>query len=95
MLATAPTSSTASASKRRGDVLQPLHAAQIPDALLKLQTVCALTGLSRATIFRKTAAGSFPQPARLGTRCTRWRAGDVTAWLAKTAANVQPRGSAS
>lgn len=60
---------------------QPLHAAEVDDALLKCRTVQALTGLSEATIYRKVAARVFPQPIRLGARCTRWRAGDVTAWL--------------
>jgi prophage regulatory protein len=61
---------------------QPLQAAQIPDALLKQPTVSAVTGLSASTINRKVAAGEFPQPIKLGKRCTRWRAGAVTAWLA-------------
>ncbi|MDZ5457889.1 helix-turn-helix transcriptional regulator [Azohydromonas lata] len=65
---------------------QPLHVAQLDDALLKLQTVRAMTGLSDSTIYRKLAAGDFPQPIRLGTRCTRFRAGDVTAWLRQQAA---------
>jgi len=61
---------------------QPLHAAQLPDALLKVHTVGAVTGLSASSIFRKTAAGEFPAPIKLGARCTRWRARDVRAWLA-------------
>ena len=61
---------------------QPLHVAQLADALLKIQTVGAVAGLSAATIYRKTAAGEFPQPIKLGTRCTRWRAADVRAWIA-------------
>jgi len=75
---------TPKAPPTRGAALnpQPLHAAQIADALLKKPTVSAVTGLSGSTIDRKTAAGEFPQPVRLGSRCTRWRAGDVTAWLA-------------
>lgn len=60
---------------------QPLEAANHPDALLRLQTVIALTGLSSATIYRRIAAEQFPEPKRNGVRCTRWRAGDVTAWL--------------
>lgn len=60
---------------------QPLHAAQLADALLKIQTVQAITGLSAPTIYRKVAAKDFPEPVRLGTRCTRWRAGAVMAWL--------------
>jgi len=60
---------------------QPLQALQIAEALLKIQTVQAVTGFSASTIRRKVAAGEFPQPIKYGTRCTRWRAGDVTQWL--------------
>lgn len=60
---------------------QPLTALQIADALLKIQTVKGVTGLSESSIRRKVAAGNFPQPVKDGTRCTRWVAGDVTHWL--------------
>ena len=59
---------------------QPLHVAQLADALLKMQTVTALTGLSSSSIYRLVAAGELT-PIRRGTRCTRFRAGDITAWL--------------
>lgn len=61
---------------------QPIEVANLPDALLRVQTVAAVTALSSSSIFRKTAAGEFPKPVRLGTRCTRWRSADVRAWLA-------------
>jgi len=65
---------------------QPLHAAQIPDALLTLKTVSAIAGLSEATIYRRAAADpTFPKLVRLSARCTRIRAGDLTAWLAAQA----------
>ena len=67
---------------KRGAIPQPLEAASLPDALLKIQTVATVTALSASSIFRKTAAGEFPEPIRLGKRCTRWRAVDVRAWLA-------------
>ncbi len=60
---------------------QPLHAAQIADAMLKLATVQALTGLGKTTLYALVSKQQFPQPIRRGTRCTRWRAGDVQAWL--------------
>jgi prophage regulatory protein len=60
---------------------QPLHAVQLADALLRIQTVGQATGLSGATIYRKLAAGQFPAPVRLGSRCTRWKAADVRAWI--------------
>jgi prophage regulatory protein len=63
-----------------------VHVAQVNDALLKIKTVRDLTGLSEATIYRKIAAGQFVAPIRMGTRCTRFRAGDVMAWLRAQAA---------
>ena len=60
---------------------QPLHALQLDDALLRIQTVVQATGLSDATIYRKLAAGQFPEPVRLGARCTRWKAADLRAWI--------------
>ena len=65
---------------------QPLHAAQIPDALLNLRTAAAVAGLSEATLYRKAAsAPTFPKLVKIGQRCTRIRAGDLTAWLAAQA----------
>jgi prophage regulatory protein len=61
--------------------LQSLNAAQLVDALLRIRTVGQATGLSAATIYRKLAAGEFPTPVRLGSRCTRWKAADVRAWI--------------
>lgn len=60
---------------------QPLAAVQIPDALLKVQTVEAITGLNAVTVRRLVASGKFPRPVNVAERCTRWRAGQVTAWL--------------
>lgn len=74
--------------RRRAVNSQPLEAARIPDALLNIKTVGALTGVSVCTIYRREAEGTFPAAVRLGKRCTRWRAGDVTAWLAKQAGDA-------
>lgn len=76
MPATVPTKPEA----RRASVPQPLHAAQIADALLKLATVQALTGLGKTTIYAKAASGELT-PIRMGKRCTRWQAGQVIAFL--------------
>lgn len=59
---------------------QPLHAAQIADALLKLRTVQALTGLGKTSIYALIKAGEL-KPVRLGKRCTRFRASHVQQWL--------------
>lgn len=65
---------------------QSLLAAQIPDALLTINTAGAIGGLSTSTIYRKAASDpTFPKLVRIGTRCTRIRAGDFLAWLAAQA----------
>jgi prophage regulatory protein len=66
---------------KRTTAAQPLNAAQFADALLRLPTVQALTGLSKTTIYTLVARRDFPEPIRRGNRCTRWRSADVTAWL--------------
>jgi prophage regulatory protein len=65
----------------RAAVSQSVEAATHPDALLRVPTVVTLTGISKTTIYSKVAIGEFPRPVRLGHRCTRFRAGDVVAWL--------------
>lgn len=66
---------------------QPLEAANNPNALLRLETVMAVTGMGRSTLYGKVASRTFPQPLRFGSRCTRWKAADVTSWL-KAAAST-------
>lgn len=65
-------------SRAPAQTIQALH---IPEALLKIQTVIAVTGLSESTIRRRIAEGKFPSPVKDGTRCTRWVAGQVSNWL--------------
>lgn len=69
------------AIKPRRQHRQTVAAAQIPDARLKIHTVVELTGWSESSLRRKVAAKTFPAPIKDGTRCTRWVASDVIAWL--------------
>jgi len=66
---------------RRNRATQTIQALHIPEALLKIQTVTAVTGLSESSIRRKIAEGRFPAPVKDGVRCTRWVAGRVQDWL--------------
>jgi prophage regulatory protein len=66
---------------RQPEKRQPIEAGTLPDALLKLATVEAMTGISRASIYRRLALDEFPQPVRLGRRCTRWPAATVRDWI--------------
>ncbi len=76
---------TAPAPKRRREA-QPLHVVQLDDALLKLSTASAVAGLSVPTLYRLAKSDpTFPKFIKMGQRCTRIRAGDLTAWLAARA----------
>ena len=75
---------------KRGSINpQPLAIAALPDALLTLRTAGAVAGLSEATLYRKAASDpTFPRLVKMGKRCTRIRAGDLTAWLSAQAAGA-------
>jgi prophage regulatory protein len=53
--------------------------------VLRRRDVEALTGLSRATIYRHLRAGTFPRPIRLTDRLVGWLERDIEAWLASRA----------
>lgn len=73
---------------RRGE--QPLSALHIPEALLKIQTVVALTGMSEASIRRRVREGKFPRPTKTGgMRCVRWVAGEVSSWLKASGSTLE------
>ena len=52
------------------------------EALLKLRQVCLVTGLSKSSVYAMLKESRFPEPIRLGKRCTRWRMSDVQGWIA-------------
>ena len=74
------------AKSRKVDV-QSLDVSRIPSALLTIKTACALAGIAPATLYRKAGTDprfsdpTFPKLVKMGSRCTRIRAGDLTAWL--------------
>ena len=51
------------------------------DALLDLKMVSTLTSRSRSSIYRDIQLGYFVKPIRLGKISSRWRVGDVRAYL--------------
>jgi prophage regulatory protein len=52
-----------------------------PDRILRIATVLTRTGLSRSTLYRKVASGSFPRSVGISMRCVGWRESDVRDWL--------------
>jgi prophage regulatory protein len=47
---------------------------------LRLKAVVQRSGLSRATLYRKIADGTFPTQVHLGARAVGWRAEDLEDW---------------
>ena len=73
---------------------QPIDAAALvsafvaspDDALVKGNTVNAVTSLSDSTRDRQVNAGTFPAPLKFGTRCKRLTVRSVRGWLAAQSA---------
>jgi predicted DNA-binding transcriptional regulator AlpA len=56
----------------------------IRDLMLRVETVVAITGLSKPTIYRlirQPSNKSFPKPLRLTERARGWRLSEVLAWV--------------
>ena len=49
--------------------------------VLRIKQVEGLTGLSRYTIYRYMAEGTFPKQIKLGQRAVGWLIDDVNDWL--------------
>jgi prophage regulatory protein len=52
-----------------------------PDRIIRLKTVVARTGLSRSTIYRKIADGTFPPQLRISIHGAGWRESDINRWV--------------
>lgn len=53
-----------------------------PDRIIRMETVRARTGLSRSTIYRKIAEGTFPPQLRISIHGAGWRESDINSWVA-------------
>jgi prophage regulatory protein len=56
--------------------------------ILRINQVLDLTGLSRATLWRREREGTFPQRVQLGANSVGWKSDEVLQWLENL-----PRGS--
>ncbi len=56
-----------------------------PDRIIRMNTVRARTGLSRSTIYRKMAEGTFPARLKISTNGTGWRESDIDRWVSNPA----------
>lgn len=51
-------------------------------AFYRLSLVLRITGLSRATLYRRIAQGRFPRPVHLGGRACGWPSAALKNWIA-------------
>ncbi len=56
-----------------------------PDRIVRMKTVLARTGLSRSTIYRKIAEGTFPARFKISVNGAGWRESDIDRWIADPA----------
>ena len=52
------------------------------DRIIRMKTVLARTGLSRSTIYRKIAEGTFPAQIKISTNGAGWKESDINRWIA-------------
>lgn len=53
--------------------------------IVRMKTVLARTGLSRSTIYRKIAEGTFPPRIKISINGAGWRESDIDCWIADPA----------
>lgn len=59
--------------------------------LIRLKEVMALSGLSRAGIYRHIQDGTFPTPVKIGGRASAWVSDEVQQWIAQRIADREQR----
>ena len=52
------------------------------ERIIRLKTVLARTGLSRSTMYRKIAEGTFPCQIKISVHGAGWRESAVNRWIA-------------
>ena len=56
------------------------------EKIIRLPTVLARTGLSRATVYRKIDEGTFPRQIKLGIHGVGWHESAINCWVANPTA---------
>lgn len=52
------------------------------ERIIRLKTVLARTGLSRSTLYRKIAEGTFPCQIKISVHGAGWRESAIECWIA-------------
>ncbi|RJT28752.1 AlpA family phage regulatory protein [Mesorhizobium waimense] len=61
-----------------------------PDRIIRLRTVLTRTGLSRSTMYRKIAEGTFPPQIKISVNGAGWRESEINRWV-ESPASWSPR----
>lgn len=59
------------------------------DRIIRLKAVLDRTGLSRTTLYRKIAQGTFPRQIKITTHSAGWRESAIERWIADPSAYHQ------
>ena len=54
---------------------------ELPTRLIRLKEVIAMTGLSRASVYKFVREDKFPAQISLGYRCVAWVESEVQQWI--------------
>lgn len=57
-----------------------------PNRIIRLKTVIARSGLSRSTIYRKIAEGTFPPQVKISFKGSGWHEAELDRWIANPVA---------
>jgi prophage regulatory protein len=58
-----------------------LLAVSLREILLRVDTVCTITGLSVPTVYRLMSQGGFPRPLKITGHARAWKLSEVMAWI--------------
>lgn len=68
-------------TKTPSKLQESVMSSQQPDRILSISAVLDRTGLSRATLYRKVARGTFPPQIHVANRSKGWQESAVNDWL--------------
>lgn len=52
-----------------------------PDRIIRLKSVLSRTGLTRSTLYRKIAEGSFPAQIKISVNGAGWHESEISRWV--------------
>jgi prophage regulatory protein len=64
-----------------GSAMAEVVAPLVRDLILRIETVVAITGLSKPSIYRLISERSFPKPLRLTAGARGWRLSEILGWI--------------